>query len=146
MSFSDEEFANATLKLVLSKFLVLPLKSFRIPRQYLSIHPRSHTISTTQYVGDTCRANEKGQGHVRPISSVKQFFTSAINTPPHPSLHFLLRSFSLSRSSFSNPSAAATPSLSVRKSFTTSTSSPSYSRRPRISSLRRRCSCLPLPS
>ena len=49
-------------------------------------------------------------------------------------------------SSFSNPSAAATSSSPVRKSFTASTSSPSYSRRLRISSLRRRRSCLPQPS
>ena len=52
------------------------------PTKYLSIHPRSNTISTSQYVGDTCQANEKGQGHVRPISSGEQFFTMAINTPP----------------------------------------------------------------
>ena len=38
-------------------------------------------ISTSQYVGDTCQANEKGQGHVRPNSSGEQFFTVAINTP-----------------------------------------------------------------
>ena len=111
----------------------------------LSIHPRSNTISTFQYVGDTCQANEKGQGHVRPISSGEQFFTVAINTPP--SLpHFFYSARPLSSSSFSNPSATATSSSSVRKSFTASTSSPSYSRRLRISSLRRRLSCLPLPS
>src|SRR3954471_4002586 len=45
------------------------------------IHPRSYTISTTQYVGDTCREKENSQGHVRPKSSDEQFFTSAINTP-----------------------------------------------------------------
>ena len=52
-----------------------------LPMIYLSIHPRSNTISTSQYVGDTCHADEKGQGHVRPISSGEQFFTMAINTP-----------------------------------------------------------------
>lgn len=65
------------------------------PTKYLSIHPRSNTISTSQYVGDTCQANEKGQGHVRPISSGEQFFTMAINTPLSPSSLPLLRSTSL---------------------------------------------------
>ena len=104
---SAEEIANGTLKLILYQFSVLPLKPFRIPRKHLSIHPRSHTISTSQYVGDTCQANEKGQGHVRPISSGEQFFTVAINTPlPLP--HFLYSARPLSSSSFSNPSVAAT--------------------------------------
>ena len=111
----------------------------------LSIHPRSNTISTSQYVGDTCQANEKGQGHVRPISSGEQFFTVAINTPS-PLPHFLYFARPLSSSSFSNPSAAATSSLPVRKSFTALTSLPTYSRRPRTSSLRRRHSRLPPPS
>ena len=39
------------------------------PTKYLSIHPRSNTISTSKYVGDTCHANEMGQEHVRPNSS-----------------------------------------------------------------------------
>ena len=64
------------------------------PTKYLSIHPQSNTISTSQYVGDTCQANEKGQGHVRPISLGEQFFTVAINTP-FPSSLPLLRSTSL---------------------------------------------------
>ena len=115
------------------------------PTKYLSIHPRSHTISTSQYVGDTCQANEKGQRHVRPISSGEQFFTVAINTPS-PLPHFFYSARPLSSSSFSNPSAAATSSSPVRKSFTASTSSPSYSCRLRISSLRCRRSCLPQPS
>ena len=115
------------------------------PTIHLSTHPRSNTISTSHYVGDTCHANEKGQGHVRPISSGEQFFTVAINTPP--SLpHFFYSARSLSSSSFSNPSAASTSSSPVRKSFTASTSSPSYSRRPRKSSLRRRRRRLPPPS
>ena len=117
-----------------------------LPTIYLSIHPRSNTISTSQYVGDTCHANEKGQGHVRPISWGEPFFTVAINTPsPLPHFFYSARSL-LSHSSSSNPSAAATPSSPVRKSFVASTSSPSYSRRPRKSSLRHRRSCLPLPS
>ena len=66
--------------------------------------------------------------------------------PLSPSSLPLLRSTSLSRSSFSNPSTATTSSSPVRKSFTASTSSPSYSRRPRKSSLRRRRSRLPPPS
>ena len=55
-----------------------------LPTIYLSILPRSNTISTSQYVGDTCQANEKGQGHLRPKSSGEQFFTVAINNPPLP--------------------------------------------------------------
>ena len=51
------------------------------PTIYLSIHPQSHTISTSQHLGDTCQANEKGQGHVRPNSLGEQFFTVDINTP-----------------------------------------------------------------
>ena len=114
------------------------------PTKYLSIHPRSNTISTSQYMGDTCQVNEKGQGHVRPISSGEQFFTVAINTPS-PLPHFLYSARPLSSSSFSNPSAAATSSSPVRKSFTALTSSPSYSRRPWKSSLRRCRSRLPPP-
>ena len=52
-----------------------------LPTIYLSIHPRSNTISTFQYVGDTCQANEKGQGHVRPISSGEQFFHRGYKYP-----------------------------------------------------------------
>ena len=144
VSLSAEEFANGTFNLSYQKF---PLcRSNRSASTiYLSIHPRSNTISTSQYVGDTCQANEKGQGHVRPISSGEQFFTVAINTPS-PLPHFLYSARPLSSSSFSNPSAAATSSSPVRKSFTASTSSPPYSRRPRKSSLRRRRSRLPPPS
>ena len=116
-----------------------------LPMKYLSIHPRSNTISTSQYVGDTCQANEKVQGHVRPKSSGEQFFAVAINTPS-PLPHFLYSARPLSGSSFSNPSAAATSSSPVRKSFTASTSSPSYFCWLRISSLRHHSSCLPLPS
>ena len=58
------------------------------PTTYLSTHPRSNTISTSQNVGDTCHANEKGQGHVHPNSSGKQFFTSSINTPSLPHFTF----------------------------------------------------------
>ena len=66
------------------------------PTKDLSIHPRSNTISTPQYVGDTCQAKEKGQGQVRPKSSGEQFFTAAINTPLTPSSLPLLRSTALS--------------------------------------------------
>ena len=145
MSLSAEEFANGTLKLILSKIFGFAAQTVPHPTIYLSFHPRSHTISTSQYVGDTCQANEKGQGHVRPISSGEQFFTVAINTPlPLPHFFYSARPLSISR--FSNPSAATTSSSPVRKSFTAATSSPPYSRRPRKSSLRRRRSSLPLPS
>ena len=116
------------------------------PTKYLSIHPRSHTIATSQYVGDTCQANEKGQGHVRPISSGEPFFDRGYKYPLFLSSLLLLRSTSLSSLRFSNPSAAATSSPPVRKIFTASTSSPTYSRRPRTSSLRRHRSRLPPPS
>ena len=43
---------------------------------------------TSLYMGDTGQANEKGQGHVRPISLGEQFFTVAINTPPLPHFSF----------------------------------------------------------
>ena len=109
------------------------------PTKYLSIHPRSNTISTSQYVGDTCHANEKGQGHICPISSGGRFFTSTINTPSLP--HFVFTPLDLSPARASQNLAPP-----VRKSFTASTLSPSYSRRLRISSLRRRRSCLLLPS
>ena len=144
VSLSAEEFANGTFNL---SYLNFRLCRQTVPHstKHLSIHPRSHTISTSQYVGDTCQANEKGQGHVRPKSLGEHFFTVAINTPS-PLPHFLYSARPLSSSSFSNPSTAATSSSSVRKSFTASTSSPSYSRRPWISSLRCRRSCLPLPS
>ena len=115
------------------------------PTKYLSIHPRSNTISTSQYVGDTCQANEKGQGHVRPISSDEQFFHCGYKYP-FPSSLLLYPARPQSSSSFSNPSPAATSSSPVRKSFTASTSSPPYSRRPRKSSLRHRRSRLPPPS
>ena len=145
MSLSAEEFVNETLKYFNLNFWLLPLKPFHIPRYDYSIHPRSHMIATSQYVGDTCQANEKGQGHVRPISSGEHFFTVAINTPS-PLPHFFYSARPLSCSSFSNPSAIATSSSPVRKSFTTSTSLPPYSRRPRKSSLRHRRSRLPPPS
>ena len=63
----------------------------------LSIHPWSNTISTFQYVGDTCHADEKGQGHVRPKSSGEQFLTATINTPsPLPHFLYFARPLSLS--------------------------------------------------
>ena len=65
---------------------------------------------------------------------------------PSPSSLLFYSARAHASSSFSNPSAAATSSSPVRKSFTASTSSPSYSRRLRISSLRHHHSCLPLPS
>ena len=69
------------------------------PTKYLSIHPWSNMISTSQYVGDTCQANEKGQGHVRPISSGEQFFTMAINTPSLPHFTFTPLILTLARAS-----------------------------------------------
>ena len=146
VSLTAEKIANENLKINL--IWIFGFAAQTVPHsmiKYLSIHPWSNTISTSQYVGDTCQANEKGQGHVRPKSSGEQFFTVAINTPS-PLPHFLYSARPLSSSSFSNPSAAATSSSPVRKSFTVSTSSPPYSHRPRKSSLRRRRSRLRPPS
>ena len=70
------------------------------PTKYLSIHPRSNTISTSQYVGDTCQVKEKGQGQVRPKSSGEQFFTATINTPPSlPHFFYSARPLSPARAS-----------------------------------------------
>ena len=116
------------------------------PTIHLSIHPRSYMISTTQYVGDTCRVKEKGQGHVRPKIFGRTVF-HRVYKYPSPLPHFIYSARSLlSHSSSSKPSAATTPSSPVRKSFAASTSSPSYSRRPRKSSLRHCRSYLPPPS
>ena len=145
MSLTVKEFANGTFNLSYLNFRLCRSNRSASHDKYLSIHPRSYTIATSQYVGDTCQANEKGQGHVRPISSGVQFFTPTINTPASSSLRFYYAR-SHSRSSSANPSAAATSLSLVRKSLTASTSSLPYSRRPRKSSLRRRRSCLPLPS
>ena len=70
------------------------------PTIYLSTHPRSYKIATSQYMGDTCHANEMGQGHVRPKSSGEQFFTATINTPsPLPHFLYSARPLSLTRAS-----------------------------------------------
>ena len=73
VSLSAEEIVNETLKPILSKFFGFAAQTVPFPMIDLSIHPQSNTISTIQYVGDTCQANEKGQGHVRPKSSGEQF-------------------------------------------------------------------------
>ena len=69
-------------------------------------------------------------GYKYPSPSSLRFYSAR----PHP------------RSSSQTLAPLLLPSSPVRKSFTASTSSLSYSRRPRKSSLRRRRSCLPLPS
>ena len=100
MSLSAEEIANATLKLILSKIFGFAAQTVPHPMMDLSIHPRSNMISTSQYVGDTCQANEKGQGQVRPNSSGEQFFTVAINTPPSlPHFFYSARPLSPARAS-----------------------------------------------
>ena len=136
---------KGNFKIILSEFSAFAAQTVPHSTMDLSIHPRSHTIATSQYMGDTCHADEKGQGHVRPISLGEPFFTVAINSPS-PLPHLVYSARPLSSSSFSNPSAAATSSSPVRKSFTASTSSPPYSRRPRKSSLHRRRTRLPPPS
>ena len=146
VSLAAEEIANETLKQILSKFSVLPLKLFHIPRCSI-LFTHDHTRSQLHSTWVTHVAwRRKGRGMFVPKSSGEQFFTETINTPLPFLTSFTSLDRSLSRSSSSNPSAAATPSSPVRKSFAASTSSPSYSRRPRKSSLRRRHSCLPLPS
>ena len=143
VSLSAEEIVNETLKYSYMKFLAFAAQPLRIPRYNFFYSP---TISTSQYVGDTCRANEKGQGHVRPNSSGEQLFISAINTPSPSSFHFYsARTHSLARAR-QNLAPSLTASSSVRKSFTASTSSPSYSRQLWKSSLHRRHRRLPPPS
>ena len=68
-------------KIFLYEFSAFAAQTVPHPTMHYFIHPRSYTISSTQYVGDTCRVKEKGQGHVRPKSSGEQFFTVSINTP-----------------------------------------------------------------
>ena len=145
MSLSAEGIANETLKQILSKLSFLPLKPFRIPRCIILLtHDRTRSQLHNTWVT-----------HVMQMRMIRGTFVLNLRGnsfhydyqyPLTPSSLPLLRSTSLSRSSFSNPSAAATPSSPVRKSFTASTSSPPYSRRPRKSSLRRRRSRLPPPS
>ena len=144
VSLSAEEIVNGTFNLPYLNFRFCCWNSSAFhDNTYLFTHDLM--IATSQYVGDTCHVNETGQGHVRPKSSGVQFFTATINTPASSSLHFYFAR-PLSHSIFPNPSTAATSSSPVRKSFTASTSSSSYSRRLRISSLYRHRSCLPLPS
>ena len=69
VSLSAEEFANRTFNLSYPNFR--RCRSNRSASHEILIY--SPTISTSQYVGDTCQANEKGQGHVRPKSSGEQF-------------------------------------------------------------------------
>ena len=145
MSLSAEEFANGTLKLILSKFLVLPLKPFRIPRNtYLFTHDLTRSPLLSTWVTHVKRMR-RVRGTFVQFLRANRFFTMAINTPS-PLAHFLYFARPLSSSSLSNPSAAATSLSPVRKIFTASTSSPPYSRPPRKSSLRRRRSRLPPPS
>ena len=142
MSLSAEEFANETLKYSISIFGGCRSNRFRFP--WLD-NPRSPTISTSQYVGDTCHVESKGQGYICPKSSDCLVFTPAINTPlPLPS-HFNSARTHLPHSS-SDLAPLLTSSPSERKSFTALTSSLSYSHRPRKSALYRCCSCLPPPS
>ena len=144
MSLSAAEIANETLKPILSKFSALSLKPFRIPRYtYPFTHDRTRSPPLSTWVTHVERIRRVRGTFVQFLRA--NSFSPWLNTPP--SLpHFFYSARPLSSSSFSNPSAAATSSSPVRKSFTTSTSSPSYSRRLRIFSLRRRRSCLPLPS
>ena len=145
MSLSAEEIANETLKQILSKFSVLPLKPFRIPQCIiLFTHDRTRSQLHSTWVAHVAR-RRKGRGTFIPNLRANSFHR--VYKYPSPLPHFIYSTRSLlSHSSSSNPSTAATPSSPVRKSFAASTSSPSYSRRPRKSSLCRCRSCLPLPS
>ena len=145
MSLSAEEIANETLKQILSKFSVLPLKPFRIPQCIiLFTHDRTRSQLHSTWVTHVAR-RRKGRGTF--IPNLGRTVFHRVYKYPSPLPHFIYSARSLlSHSSSSNPSAAATPSSPVRKSFTASTSSSSYSHQPRKSSLRRRRSCLPPPS
>ena len=146
VSLTAEEIANGNLKLILSKFSALPLKPFRFSRQILIysptiLHDRHLTVRGWHM---SCEWEKPGARSSEILG--RTVFHYRYKYPCLLLTSLLLRSTSLSRSSFPNPSAAATSSSPVRKSFTASTSSPSYSRRLWISSLRRRRSRLPLPS
>ena len=146
MYLTAEEIANGTFYFSYLNFrLCRSNHSASHDNTYLFTHDPTRSPPLNTWVTHVKRMR-RGQGHVRPISSVEQFFTASINTHVSSSLHFhLARALSPALAS-QNPSVAATSSSPVRKSFTASTSSPSYSRRLRISSLRRRHSRLPLPS
>ena len=145
MSLSAEEIANETLKQILSKFSVL--RSNR-SASHNALFYSPTIVHDPNYIVRGCHMSQEGE---RVGARSSNFFGRAVfhRGYKYPSIPFsllLLRSISLSSLSFSNPSAAATSSSPVRKSFTASTSSPTYSRRPRTSSLRRRHSRLPPPS
>ena len=121
-------------------FWRLPLKPFWFP--WLD-NPRSSTISTTQYMGDTCRMDSKGQGHTGPKSSDQLVFTAAINTPSLPPAQVTPHSHLSRAPDLAPPLTSSSPEW---KSFAASTSPSAYSHQPRKSSLCCCCSCLPLPS
>ena len=112
VSLSAEEIANESLKQILSRFSVLPLKPFRFPRCIiLFTHDLTRSYLHSAWVThDAWR--RKGRGMFVPKSSGEQVFTMAINTPL-PSLLHLLRSVAVSRSS--SPQTLAPPLLHRRR-------------------------------
>ena len=140
-----KNFANETLKLSYLNFWFLPLKPFHIPWWiYLFTHDlaRSPPLSTWWHMS----REWEGSG-ARSSNFLGRAVSHLGYKCPSPFLtSFLLHSTSLPCSSSQTLEPPLLSSSPVMKSFTASTSSPSYSRRPRISSLRRRRSCLPQPS
>ena len=146
MSLIAEEIANGNLKLILSEFSALPLKLFRFSRQILIYSPtilHDHHLTVHGW-HMSCEWEKPGARSFKilgrtvlhyhykyPCLFLTSLFTPLALTPARASR---------------NPSTATTSSSPVRKSFTASTSSPSYSRWLRISSLRRRRNRLPLSS
>ena len=144
VSLSAEEFVNGTLNLTYLNFRLC--RSNRSAFHDILIY--SPTISHDRHLsvrGWHMSSEWEGSGAHSSKFFGRTVFHRGYKYPSPSSLLFYFAR-PLSSSSFSNPSATATSSSPVRKSFTASTSSPSYSRRPRISSLRRRRSCLPQPS
>ena len=82
------------------------------PTMHYSIHPRSYTISTTQYVGDTCRVKEKGQGHIHPKIFGRTVFHRVYKYPsPLPHFIYSARPLSPARA----PQTLALPLLHRRR-------------------------------
>ena len=144
VSLSAEEFANETFNLSYLNFRLC--RSNRSTSHEILIY--SPTISHDRQLsvrGWHMSSEWEGSGARSSNFFGRTIFHRGYKYPsPSPLLFYSARPHS--SSSFSNPSTATTSSSLVRKSFTTLTSSPSYSRRLWISSLRHRRSCLPQPS
>ena len=145
VSLSAKEFANETLNLSYLNFRLLPLKPFHFPRYIiLFTHDRARSSLLSTWVTHVTRMR-RVRGTLVQFPRASSFSLRLYIPLTLLRLH-LPRSISLTRSSSQDLAPPLLSSSPVRKSFTASTSSSSYSRRPQISSLRHHRSCLPLPS